>query len=146
VAKLVEERGCVATSMLMRELGASHSNVLYVLRLLQMQGRVVEKLIGRTSIWCKDEAAAEVVMTQLKKTIHRLVAENRMRYATPTRVLQVALRDREAYRLLSLFVPLSHNKRFMPAALALVDAVLRMLYGEPIKYSRKHVYVVTQGI
>jgi ribosomal protein L14 len=146
VAKILGERGCVPTSTLMRELGVSHSNVLYALQLLQSQGRAVERVIGKTAIWCKDEATADGFISRIKEAVHRLVTENKMRYATPKKVLKAALVDKEAYKLLSAFIPLSRMDRFHPVALAFIDDVLYMLYGEPLRYTNsKNVYIVQPG-
>jgi ribosomal protein S25 len=146
--RLVEERSCVMTSTLMRELGVGHSEAFYVLRLLQLQNRVVEVVVGnkrpRVAIWCRDGETAERLMMLIKETVHRLAVEGRMRYATPSKILQAALRDREAYELLGMFIPLSRRTaRFHPVALAFIRHILQMLYGEPLKYANhKYVYIV----
>ncbi len=144
-ARLVEERGCVATATLMRELGVSHSEAFYALRLLQLQNRVVEIAVAdKVAIWCRDGATAEELVQRLKESVHRLATSNGMRYATPKKILQAALRDRDAYELLSAFIPLSrHATRFHPLAPAFVRHILHQLYGMPLKYSNhRYVYVV----
>jgi hypothetical protein len=148
-ARLVEGRGCVSTSTLMRELGASHSEAFYAMCLLQWQGRVVEVVVAnKIAIWCRDRETAETLARQLKETVHRLAVENGMKYATPKKILQAALGDRDAYALLSAFIPLSRNAaRFHPVALAFIRDVLHQLYGEPLKYSNnKYVYIVKSGV
>jgi hypothetical protein len=144
VAGLVEVRGCVATSALMRELSVSHSQALYALRLLQVQNRAVEIVIGRTAIWCRDRETAEELVSRLKETVHRLVDTNGIRHATPTKVLRAALRDKETYELLSAFIPLTrYAAGFHPTALAFIRHMLQTLYGEPLRYANsKYVYIV----
>ena len=149
VARLAAERGCIKTSMLMRELGINHSEAFYALRLLQLQSRVVEVVVAeRVAIWCRDRASAEKLLKRLRETVHRLAVANGIRYATPKKILQVALGDRDAYTLLSAFIPLSRNAtRFHPVALAFIRDVLSQLYGEPLKYSNnKYVYIVKSGV
>jgi len=144
-ARLVAERGCVSTSTLMRELGINHSEAFYALRLLQWQGRVVEVVVAeRVAIWCRDRASAEELLKRLKETVHRLAVANGIRYATPKKILQAALNDRDAYELLRAFIPLSrHAARFHPVALAFIRDILHQLYGEPLKFSNnKYVYIV----
>jgi ribosomal protein S25 len=145
-ARLVEAHGCITTSVLMRELGINHSEAFYALRLLQMQSRVVEVVVaGKMAVWCRDSAAAEELLRRLRESVHRLAVENGMRYATPKKILQAALRDRDAYELLSAFIPLSrHETKFHPMALAIIRDILQQLYGKPLKYSNhKYVYIVT---
>jgi ribosomal protein S25 len=145
-ARLVAERGCVRTSALMRELGISHSKAFYALRLLQLQNRVVEVVVAEmVAMWCRDRATAEELLMRLKQTVHRLAVENRIRYATPKKILQAALKDRDAYELLSVFIPLSRRAAtFSPVALGFIRDVLHQLYGEPLKFSNnKYVYMVT---
>jgi len=146
-AGLVAERGCIKTSVLMRELDISHSEAFYALRLLQ--GRVVEVVIAeRVAIWCRDRASAEELLKRLRETVHRLAVANGIRYATPKKILQAALKDRDAHELLRAFIPLSRNAtRFHPVALAFIRDVLSQLYGEPLKYSNnKYVYIVKSGV
>jgi len=146
VVRLVERGGCVTTSLLQRSFGINHVQAFYVLRLLQAEGAVVEVVLGNTALWCRDRKTATELMTRLRETVHRLALENKMRYAAPRRILQAALGDRDAYKLLSRFVSLRPNMRsFPPATLALVSDILKSLYGEPLlRTPRKAVYVVSQ--
>jgi hypothetical protein len=140
--RLVEVRGCVTTSALMRELCLSHTEAFYALRLLQMKNSIVEVVIGGVAIWCRDRGAAEELISRLKEAVRRLASN--MRYATPKKILQVALRDRDAYELLNAFVPLSSAGMFHPRAYAFVRDLLWRLYGNPLKYSnKKYVFIVT---
>ncbi len=147
-ARLVEERGCVATSTLMRELGVNHSEAFYALRLLQLQNRVVEVVVAsRVAIWCRDRETAEELIRRLRETVHRLATESGIRYARPSKILQAALKDREAYELLRAFVPLRYTATFHPVALAFIRDVLHQLYGESLKYSNnKYVYIVRDEV
>jgi len=137
--------GCVTTAALMKALGLSHTQALYILRLLQAEGRVVEVVVGNTALWCRSRAAAETVVGRLREAVHRLAVANNMRYATPAKILRSAQSDKEAYALFSRFIPLSRTgTRFSPSSLAFVNGVLHLLYGEPIlRTPRKTVYVVS---
>jgi len=144
VLELLQRDGCISVGTLMRALGVTHTRAYYMSRVLLLLRKGVKVTIGNTAVLCRDRAAAEETIARLRETIHRLAVENGMRYVTPTKILQVALRDRDAYKLLSRFVPLSRGmERFPPALLKFVDDVLRTLYGEPLKLRRKTVYVVS---
>ena len=142
-ARLVAERGCVATSILMRELGINHSEAYYALRLLQLQGRVVKVVVAnKIAIWCRDRETAETLVRRVKETVHRLAVANGIRYATPKKILQAALRDRDAYELLSAFIPLSNVVKFHPVALGFVGNILRQLYDGLKLSNNRYVYIV----
>ena len=142
-ARLVAERGCIATSILMRELGINRSEAYYALRLLQLQGRVVKVVVAeKVAIWCRDRASAEELLKRLKETVHRLAIANSIRYATPKKILQAALRDRDAYELLSAFIPLSNVVKFHPVALGFVGNILRQLYESLRLSNNRYVYIV----
>jgi hypothetical protein len=138
--------GCAATATLMKALGLSHTQALYALRLLQAQGRLVEVVVGNVALWCRDRGAAETAVERLREAVHRLAVANSMRYATPSKVLRAVQGDREAYALFSRFIQLSRtDARFNAAALAFINGVLRLLYGEPMRrMRRKTVYAVSQ--
>jgi len=144
-AELLAAEGCVATSALMQKLGLSHTQALYVLRLLQGEGRAVEVLIGKTAIWCRDRRAAEDLIRRLRDAVHRLAVSNGLRYVTPSKILHIARRDK-AYELFTKFVNLSRfdGDYIPPVTLAFIDSILASLYGGPIRHApHKHVYFVT---
>ena len=142
---LLRREGCVSTYALRVALGVGSEEARYTAAQLVEEGEAVGVVVGRTAIWCRDRAAAEETIARFRETIHRLAVENGMRYVTPTKILQVALRDRDAYELLSRFVPLSRGmERFPPLVLTFVRDILESLYGEPMKLRRKTVYVVSQ--
>lgn len=143
---LLARWGCVSTYTVRRALNVSMEMADYVMRQLMEGGEAVEVVIGRTAIWCRSRAEAETFVERLRDTVHRLVTSNNMRYATPTKVLRAVLGDREAYALFSRLIPISRlDERFTPVALAFMNGILRLLYGEPaLRGRRKTVYVVTQ--
>jgi DNA-binding Lrp family transcriptional regulator len=145
VCDILEREGCVSTSVLVDMFNLDSGNIFHLMKRVIERGCAVKVGVGNTALWCRDRAAAEALVTRLRETVHRLALENRIRYATPTKILRAVLRDRDAYALLSRFITLSRNvKRFPPAALKFVDSVLRSLYGEPLKYRRRTVYIVSQ--
>jgi DNA-binding Lrp family transcriptional regulator len=144
VCGLLEREGCVPTATLVRMFGVDSGAVFYLMKHVMERG-AVKVGIGNTALWCRNRTAAEELVSRIRETVHRLSVENKMRYATPAKVLQAVLKDRDAYALLSRFIPLKRNmEKFPPAALTFVDAVLRSLYGEPLRYRRRTVYIVTQ--
>lgn len=146
VEKLLAQYGCVSVTVLARELRISHSQAYHMLNVMLLMGRGVKMVVGKTAVLCRDRKATEELFSRLRETIHRLVIENKMRYATPTKVLRASLKDRDAYALLSKFIPLRRNMdKFPPALLKFVDDILRSLYGEPaLRHQRRLIYVVTQ--
>jgi ribosomal protein S25 len=146
-SELVARDGCVAASALRRRLNLSHSQMRHVMYQLLAEGRVVEVVVGKVALWCRDRAAAEDVVKRLKDIVHRLVTANGLRYISPSRVLRLAQPDREAYPLFSRFVPLSRfpDDHLHPVALAFADSILASLYGEPVvNMPNRHVYFVAQ--
>jgi DNA-binding Lrp family transcriptional regulator len=141
--EILQHNGCISVGMLMRIMDISHTKAYYMLHVLLLMRLGVKLKIGKTAILCRDRAAAEETVTRIREVIHRLAVENGMKYATAVKVLQAALRDGDAYKLLSRFIPLRHNmRRFPPLVLTFVKDVLESLYGEPLKAGNKHVYIV----
>ncbi len=144
VVELVTREGCISSSALCKTLGLGHTTARYIMMMLLSQGRAVEAVVGRTAVWCRSRATAEELVKQLRETAHRLAS--RRRYITPTELLRMARRDKEAYALFSRFIPLSRfdGDYMSAAALAFADSILRSLYGEPVRNaSSRHVYFVT---
>jgi hypothetical protein len=129
----------------MSKLGLSHTEAYYVLQLLQAHNRAVKVSAGRIVIWCKDGETAERTLSALTSTIRRLLCANDMRYATPTRVANLIMSDRQAFKLFAKYIQLDRTKRFgyRPAALAFVDALLQRAFGDPVRDGEKNVYYVT---
>jgi DNA-binding Lrp family transcriptional regulator len=145
VCEILSREGCVPTSVLVDVFNLDSGSVFHLMRRAIERGCAVKVGVGNTALWCASRDAVEELMTRLRETVHRLAISNKMRYATPAKILQAALKDRDAYALLSRFVVLRRNVvRFPPAALKFVDSVLRSLYGEPLKYRRRTVYIVSQ--
>lgn len=145
VEKLLAQWGCISVAVLARELRISHSQAYHLLNVMLMYGGV-KMVVGKTAILCRDRKAAEDTIARLRETVHRLAIENKMKYATPSKILRVVKNDREAYSLFSKFIKLSRiNERFSPVALAFADAILKSLYGEPaLRQQSRLIYVVTQ--
>jgi hypothetical protein len=116
-----------------------------MLNVMLLMGKGVKMVAGKTAILCRDRRAAEDTAARLRETLHRLAVENKMKYATPSKVLRAALRCKDAYELLSRFVALRRDmEHFPPAALAFVDAILKSLYGEPALRQHRRLIYVTQ--
>ena len=143
--EFVAREGCVTTSALRMALNVGYSQVKHVMQYLLAEGRIVEVVVGKTALWCRDREAAEELIAKLREAAHRLAS--RGRYITPSRLLQMVRRDKEAYALFTKFVKLSRidGGYINPVALAFADSVLASLYGEPMRrMRRKTVYVVSQ--
>jgi hypothetical protein len=145
VCEILSREGCVPTAVLVDVFSLDSGSVFHLMRRAIERGCAVKAAVGNTALWCGSRDAAEELMMRLRETVHRLAISNKMRYATPAKILRSVLRDRDAYALLSRFVALRRSvARFPPAALKFVDSILRSLYGEPIRYRRRTVYIVSQ--
>jgi uncharacterized protein (DUF2384 family) len=145
VLELLQRDGCVSVGAVMRALRISHAKAYHMARVVLLLRMGVKMVIGNTAILCRDRAAAEETVSRLRETIHRLAVENGMRYATASKILRAALRDRDAHALLSRLVPVRCNAaRFPLAVLTFVKDILQSLYGEPLKHSRKRIYAVSR--
>jgi len=147
VYELVASAGCVTTASVEDALGLGHSEAFYTLALLKSSGKVVETLIGKYALWCRDEETAKRVIEELKSETRKLLCSNGKRYATPSRILELAESDRQAREVFSRYIPLDKTKQlaYKPQALAFADAVLRELFGEPQfkRYRDRPIYLVT---
>jgi len=143
VLELLSRYGCVSVGALMRIMGITHTQAYHMLRVLLFTRQGVKMRIGKTAVLCRDRVVAEEIVMRIREMVHRLAVANGMRYATATKILQVALIDREAYELLSRFIPLRRNMtRFPPSILAFIADVLEALYGKSLKAGNKRVYAV----
>ena len=132
VVELLAHRGCVATSVLTRELGISHTQAFYALRLLQAQGCAVEVTLGRVAIWCISRDAATKFLKELREVVIRFVGQNRLRYVTPKRLYALITRDNEARKVFSRIISVGKPSDVVFGALkALIGAV----YGDPLNRS-----------
>lgn len=139
--------GCTTTVTIENALGLSHSMVYYALRLLKNNKMVVEVVLGKHAVWCVDEETAKRSIEELKSVVRRLLCNNRIRHATPKRVMELIESDKYARKVFSKYVSLGRPKRgrYKPTTLAFVDSVLRELFGEPQFRLRRErpVYFVT---
>jgi hypothetical protein len=102
----------------------------------------VKVRIGRTAMLCRDRETAEDVILRIRDAVHRLAVENGMRHVTASKILRAALRNRDAYELLSGFVPLRRDvARFPPVVLAFVSGILKSLYGDPLRRGSRLIYI-----
>ena len=141
VVKLLVRMGCVATSVVMRELDVSHTRAFYALRLLQERGCAVEVVLGRVAIWCISRDAATKLLEELRETVIRLVGQNRLRYVTSRRLYALIARDGKAREVFSR-VGIDADKPSV-AALSALKALLGAVYGDPLSRS---VFYVAQPI
>jgi hypothetical protein len=129
----------------MSKLGLNHTEAYYVLQLLQAHNNAVKVVVGKTAIWCRDREAAERMLDVLTSTVQRLLCTRRMRYATPTRVVNLIMSDRRAFKLFAKYIQLDRTGRFgyKPVVLAFVKALLQRAFGDPVRNGEKTVYYVT---
>jgi len=138
VVELLARTGCAATSVLTRELGLSHTQAFYALRLLQAQGCAVEVALGRVAVWCISYTAATKLIEELRETVARLVSLHRLRYVTPRRLYELIARDAKARETFSRIINVG---RPSAAMFGVLKALLNAVYGDPVV---KSVFYVAQ--
>jgi hypothetical protein len=142
---IVESHGCVTTTAVMAELGLSHSKTYYALSLLKSYGRVEEVVLGNVSLWCRDKETAKRTVDELVSHVRRLLCNNGTRYATPTRVANLIVSDKQAFKAFARYVQFDMTKRqaYRPNTLSLIKALLQMAFGNPVRSGGKVIYYVT---
>jgi len=144
VLEMLMRDGCVSVGTLARVLNVTHTKAYHMLRVMLLLRRGVRVKIGKTAVLCRDHEAAEEAISRIRDAVHRLVVANGMKYATALKILRAALEDGNAYALLSRFIPLRRGmKKFPPLVLTFINAVLETLYGEPLRYGNRRIYVVS---
>jgi len=129
VYKLLQSEGCVTVERARRALGVSRTQAKYVLEQLRAEGRVVSVLMGRVALWCRDGEAATRTLEELTDGARRLLCG--FRFATPSKLLKLITRNREAGRTFSKYVQLSETA----ATLSFLNALLQTVFGQPAMYS-----------
>jgi hypothetical protein len=137
VYKEIEKARCVTSATLAERLRIGYNELFYVLRRLRQEGRVVAVNLGKISLWCTSRAVAEEVLTRLTEALKNLLCR-RSRFATPKKVFRLVAEDKEAQRLFSRHMPMRSN----PAIIQIIDALMKRLFGEPIKTNRGHIYYI----
>jgi len=132
VVELLARRGCVATSVVMRELGISHTQAFYALRLLQARGCTVEVALGKVAVWCISRTAATKFLEELREAVVRLVEQHRLRYVTPRRLYALIARDGKAQELFSRIIGVGKPSA---ASFSALKALLGAVYGDTINKS-----------
>jgi len=140
IVELLARRGCVTTSILMRELGISHTQAYYTLRLLQARGCAVETTLGKVAIWCISRTAATKLLEELREMVMRLVTQNQLRYVTSRRLYALIVRDRKAREVFSRVISVGKPS---VAVFSALRALLGAVYGDPLS---KSVFYATQPI
>jgi len=132
LVELLARRGCAATSVVMRELGISHTEAYYALHLLQAQGCAVEVALGKVAVWCISRTAATKLLEELREIVAQLVRQNRLRYVTPSRLYALIARDRKARELFSRIISVGKPSA---TAFSALKALLSAVYGDPLSRS-----------
>ncbi len=147
VYHLVVSSGCVATKTVQDVLGLSHSMAYYALQLLKDYKMVTEVVLGKTAIWCADEEVARRAIEEVKSEVRRLLCNNnKMRYVTPKKALELVESDKRVREIFSRYVTFNKTKykSYRPLALAFIDAILRELFESQFKRGRGgSVYLIT---
>ena len=133
VVELLARNKCIATSVVMRELGLNHTEAYYTLRLLQTQGCAVEMVLGRVAIWCISRNAANELLEELRETAVQLVKQHRLRYVTPKRLYTLVARDHKAQELFSRVIGIGNKPS--TAMYTALKALLGAVYGDPLSRS-----------
>jgi len=136
VYKEIEKAGCVTSAALAEQLRIDRNELFYVLRRLRQESRVEAVSLGRTFLWCTNRATAEEVFARLEEALKRALRGHK--FATPQKVLNLITKDPEVRRLFSLHILLHPN----PATIQIIDALMMRAFGEPMKTSRGHVYLI----
>ena len=131
VVELLARMGCVATSAF-QELGLSHTQAFYALRLLQARGCAVEVALGRVAVWCISYTVATKLIEELRETVVQLVEQHRLRYVTPRRLYELIVRDAKARETFSRIINVG---RPSAAVFSALKALLNMIYGDPVNKS-----------
>ncbi len=135
--KLLTGEGCISTYTLINRLGVSHREATYVLQLLMSHGRAVNIIIGNTAVWCRNIAAAVELVRQLRGIVHNAAVANKIRFATPKKIMEIIRQDKEMRKLFGRFVSVDSES---PVAYAFISWILRSMY-EPI---HRWVYLVAE--
>ncbi len=135
VYREIVEAGCLTSAVIAERLRITHNELFYVLRRLRQEGLVEAVNLGRISLWCTSRTAAEEVLAKLTEALKRSLC-GRGRFATPKEVVQLAAEDKETRKLFSRHIPLRPN----PATIQIIDALMKKIFGQPIKTSRNHIY------
>jgi predicted transcriptional regulator len=134
----IKEAGCLMSAVIGERLRIEHNKLFYVLRRLKQEGLVEPISFGRVVFWCTNRATAEEVFTKLVEALKKLLCR-RVKYATPKEVMQLIAKDKEAQSLFLRHMTLRPN----PATAQVIDALMRKAFGQPIRWSRNHVYYIT---
>jgi hypothetical protein len=126
--RLVEERGCVSTSLIASSVGTNMNEAYYTAKLLKREGAVMQVVLGQHSLWCASREAAEVVLWELKKELARVLCRSGARYATPTRAYDLITADKQARAAFLRYVPLEKTTA------SLINVLLHQMLGEPLRY------------
>ena len=141
ILKLLAD-GCKTTAHVKRELGLTHTEAFYALKMLASEGYVKMAMFGRTSIWCLNDEHYEKLVNTLLREIRRIVESHNLKYVYPTRLYKLILKDPQAYMLISQYMPMNGNnsqtRRFL-------NHLLNMIYGPPYYVGEKVVYITDRG-
>jgi len=131
VQRLIEERGCVSTSIIASAVGGNVNEAYYAARLLEREGAVLQVALGQHSIWCAGREVAEAVASELKKELARVLCRDGARYATPIRAYRLIASDKQARAAFLRYVLLGKT------TVSLVNALLYQMLGDPIRYRHR---------
>ena len=127
VLQFINEKGCVMTWMVMKELGLSHTMAEYVLEEMAASGlvRKYANLSKTVVIWCRDEEAYRKFMEDVAKPILQIICGAKIKYVSPARVIDL-LGPKVEKTLLGRYLPRIYGKTGRPVATALkfVDMIL----------------------
>ncbi len=135
--------GCKSTSYVIRALNATHTEAFYALKTLEAEGYVKGVVFGRTTIWCLNDEHYNNLVNTLLREIRRIVESHNLKYVYPTRLYRLILKDVNAYRLFSQYVPLDGINSSVRAFL---NYLLNLLYGPPYYKGEKIVYITIRAV
>lgn len=127
VAKLLRSRGCIMTRAV-TELGFSDTQAKVALKRLVESGRAVYVKLGRVAVWCNSRRSAIRHIGRLRRALHVLLCEAKVKYVTPKEALELITGNKAARKLFSRYIELRPNN---VATLSFLSGLLASAYGSP---------------
>jgi len=129
---IISMHECATTAYVMEQLGVGHTEAMYVLTMLLKDKHIVEVVLGKSSIWCKDRESANRLIRRLKSEVVKLVGTRK--FISPKELFTLISQDKEARKVFRHIIRLDKPT---PHAYSVLVALFKSLYGEPMgrKYS-----------
>jgi hypothetical protein len=129
VARLLRRHGCITIRVAMERV-FSKTQAEVALRHLTERGRAVRVQVGRLVFWCYSKRSAVKHLRRLKQALHGALCTDgaKRKYVSPGEALEAIMRDAEARRLFTRYIPLAPSGNTLNA----VKSLLELAYGKPV--------------